>query len=120
MELDIEKGDILCQVDGIDVATIGEGNDIPATIKYLKELREQKKNDTANNSNVIVTMGRIKDMFPILLAQRGGTQQFNGKYSIAGTKNGAYRYFLSFFVLFCFVLFCVCRIEFVCFFFWDT
>ena len=87
MDKNIQIKDILMNVDDEDVALIG-------TIDKLKVFLDGyiKKKKANKESTMVLKFGRRKNMFPIVILNRAGTKQLDGKYSIHGRLNEAFRF----------------------------
>eukprot|EP01084_Bolivina_argentea_P120103 212900_1 len=86
-EMGLQIGDIISNVEEDDISLIGN---VDKMYTYLKnEMTKLKEN---KNSFININFGRKKGTFPIVLVDRSGTAILDGKYSIKGRVNGAWKF----------------------------
>eukprot|EP00483_Globobulimina_turgida_P009959 UN09978 len=86
-DMGLKIGDILSNVEENDISLLGN---VEKVYKYLKN--EMKKLLQEDHSFLVINFGRKKTAFPIVLVSRSGTNILDGKYSIHGRENGAWKF----------------------------
>jgi len=78
----IQSGDILVSANDVDLSKMQSVKEVSSAIAgVVKSL--------ADDGELTVTFAREKQTFKVLICQRAGTKEVNGKYSIQGMENDA-------------------------------
>ncbi|ETO14528.1 hypothetical protein RFI_22843 [Reticulomyxa filosa] len=93
-KFDLQVGDIVASVGKEDLSAVKSVKEVLKSIEdHINMILSKVKGGVLGISpEISLTFAREKKVFRVMMVQRGGTKEVDGKYTISGQENGALRF----------------------------